>query len=109
MLKNAETATNILVAQMARELTQPNTVMGEAVEAKAEWIENEIQEGRTVEGNNLQTVLEEVLVDGIEAVKQCYLQQQPHFINVLVDSEIKRIADKLAPALVEQHLTEQVA
>ena len=53
MLKDAETATNILVAQMARELAQPNTVMGEVVEAKAEWIENEIQEGRTVEGNNL--------------------------------------------------------
>ncbi|MCU8036973.1 hypothetical protein ACRN98_22180 [Shewanella oncorhynchi] len=83
-----------------------DSAKAEAVTAKAEWIENQLQRGVAVEGHDLDTIIETVLDnDGInEALKTAYLYGNPQSINVLVDAEITRLANAIAPDLVQAHL-----
>ncbi|MGI2045968.1 hypothetical protein [Shewanella oncorhynchi] len=83
-----------------------DSAKAEAVTAKAEWIENQLQRGVAVEGHDLESIIETVLdSDGIkEALKIAYLYGNPQSINVLVDAEITRLANAIAPDLVQAHL-----
>lgn len=83
-----------------------DSAKAEAVTAKAEWIEYLLQLGTPVEGHDLESIIETVLdSDGIkEALKIAYLYGNPQSINVLVDAEITRLANAIAPDLVQAHL-----
>lgn len=81
-------------------------VMNEAISAKAEWIENQLQRGIEVEGHNLDSIIETILDgDGINAaVKNVYLYGNSQAIDALVNAEITRLANAIAPDLVAAHL-----
>ncbi len=83
-----------------------DSAKAEAIDAKAEWIENQLQRGIAVEGHDLESIIETVLdSDGIkEALKIAYLYGNAQSINVLVDAEITRLANAIAPDLVQAHL-----
>lgn len=105
MLTNANAAGDYLAAQLSRSI-ELDSAKAEAISAKAEWIENQLQRGIAVEGHDLDTIIETVLDnDGInEALKIAYLYGNPHGINVLIDAEITRLSNLIAPDLVQAHL-----
>lgn len=105
MLTNVNAVGDYLTAQLSHSIAL-DSAKAEAIDAKAEWIENQLQRGIAVEGHDLDTIIETVLDnDGInEALKIAYLYGNPHGINVLIDAEITRLSNLIAPDLVSAHL-----
>lgn len=102
---NANAAGDYLADSLAHKAALDD-LMNEAISAKAEWIENQLQRGIEVEGHNLDSIIETILdSDEINAaVKNVYLYGNPKAIDTLVSAEITRLANAIAPDLVAAQL-----
>lgn len=109
MLTNTNSIGDFLTSKLAHSISLDNAKF-EAITAKAEWIENQLQRDIAVgshhKSHDLDTIIETVLdSDSInEALKLAYLYGNPHDINVLIDTEITRLANAIAPELVQAHM-----
>lgn len=94
-----------LAERIAHDLALDNAKQ-EAVSAKAEFIENQLLRGVEVEGHSMDSIIETILdSDGINnAVKVAYLYGNTQAVDALVNAEITRLANTIAPDLVAAHL-----
>ncbi|MBM7070910.1 hypothetical protein JQC92_02490 [Shewanella sp. 202IG2-18] len=103
MFNSPEQVANMLASKVVVGMTQKPSE--DYIEAKADWIVSELEEGREVEGHSLDSIIEEILVDAHLVVKYAYIDgSKLNPMTVLIDKAIIRIADKLAPKLAQQDM-----
>jgi hypothetical protein len=86
----------------------------EAISAKAEWILKLFDLGETVEGHSVYTVIESLAEDGKlqQVVTTTYLEHCSNRTNSavesIIDTELNRLANLIAPDLLQAQLDDGV-
>ena len=105
MLTNANAAGDMLAAKLSHAIAL-ESAKSEAVSAKAELIESQLQSGQPSYGYDLDIIIDTALDhdDMRAAIKTAYLYSNVQAINAIIDGEITRLADRLAPKVVQAQL-----
>ena len=102
MLTNANTAGDFLTGIISTQL-QNDDLLGEAISAKAEWIEKLIIEGEEVGGHSLESIVDDLLCsnDMNQLLRTVYSTGETRSIRVAIENQVNKLAYKIAPNLVQ--------